>query len=155
MFKRIGLLFAVGLLISVSVSIVANLVLPYFGIQPGGLSGLFVFCLLYGMIGSFVSLQISRWMAKRFMGVHLVDQNPNYSWLVQTVHMQAKAAGIEKMPEVGVYESPELNAFATGPSKNSSLVAVSTGLLDRMSQDEVEGVLGEKLPTSQMVIWSQ
>ena len=82
---------------------------------------------------------------ERFMGVHLVDQNPNYSWLVQTVHMQAKAAGIEKMPEVGVYESPELNAFATGPSKNSSLVAVSTGLLDRMSQDEVEGVLGHEV----------
>ena len=77
--------------------------------------------------------------------IHLVDQNPNYSWLVQTVHMQAKAAGIEKMPEVGVYESPELNAFATGPSKNSSLVAVSTGLLDRMSQDEVEGVLGHEV----------
>ena len=145
MFKRYALFFAVSLLISVSVSIVAGFVFRFLGIQPGGMQGLFIMCLLFGMIGSFISLAISKWTAKRFMGVQLVDQNPNYARLVNIVHQMSKQAGIEKMPEVGVYESPDLNAFATGPSKNNSLVAVSTGLLHKMNQDEIEGVLGHEV----------
>ena len=79
------------------------------------------------------------------MGVQLVEQNPNYQFLVQKVHQMSKQAGIEKMPEVGVYDSPDLNAFATGPSKNNSLVAVSTGLLHKMNDDELTGVLGHEV----------
>ena len=145
MFKRIGLFFVVSLLISVSVSIVASFIFRYFGIQAGGLSGMFIMSFLYGMIGAFISLSISKWTAKRFMGVQLVEEHPNYQWLVNSVHSMAQKAGIEKMPEVGVYDSPDVNAFATGPSKNNSLVAVSTGLLQRMDRDEVEGVVGHEV----------
>jgi len=145
MFKRFGLFFAVSLLISVSVSIIGGFVFRYFGIQAGGLQGMFIMSLLYGMIGAFVSLSISKWTAKRFMHVQIVEGNSHYAWLVDSVHSMAKKAGIEKMPEVGVYDSPDVNAFATGPSKNNSLVAVSTGLLDRMDRDEVEGVIGHEV----------
>ena len=145
MLKRFALFFMVSLLISISVSIVASFIFRFLGINPGGLQGLFVMCLLFGMIGSFISLSISKWTAKRFMGVQLVDQNPNYQHIVTKIHQMAKQAGIEKMPEVGVYDSPDLNAFATGPSKNNSLVAVSTGLLQRMNDDELTGVLGHEV----------
>jgi heat shock protein HtpX len=145
MFKRFALFFAVSLLISVSVSIIGGFVFRYLGIQAGGLQGMFVMSLLYGMIGAFVSLSISKWTAKTFMRVQIIEGNSHYSWLVESVHTMAKKAGIEKMPEVGVYDSPDVNAFATGPSKNNSLVAVSTGLLDRMDRDEVEGVIGHEV----------
>ena len=145
MFKRFALFFMVSLLISVSVSIIASFIFRFLGINPGGMQGLFIMCLLFGMIGSFISLSISKWTAKKFMGVQLVEENPNYQSLVQKVHQMAKQAGIEKMPEVGVYDSPELNAFATGHSKNKSLVAVSTGLLQRMNEDELTGVLGREV----------
>ncbi len=145
MFKRFALFFAVSLLISISVSILGSFIFRYLGIQAGGLQGLFVMSILYGMIGSFVSLGISKWTAKTFMRVQLVEENPNYAWLVTSVHSMAQKAGIQKMPEVGVYDSPDVNAFATGPSKNNSLVAVSTGLLQRMDREEVEGVIGHEV----------
>jgi heat shock protein HtpX len=145
MFKRFALFFAVSLLISISVSIVGGFIFRYFGINAGGLQGMFIMSFLYGMIGAFVSLRISKWTAKRFMRVQLVEKNPNYQWLVNSVHSMAQKAGITTMPEVGVYDSPDVNAFATGPSKNNSLVAVSTGLLQRMDRDEVEGVVGHEV----------
>ena len=145
MFKRIGLFFAVSLLISISVSIVGGFVFRYFGIHAGGLQGMFIMSFLYGMIGAFVSLMISKWTAKTFMRVQRVEENQHYQWLVHSVHSMAQKAGIEKMPEVGIYDSPDVNAFATGPSKNNSLVAVSTGLLQRMDKEEVEGVVGHEV----------
>ena len=145
MFKRFALFFAVSLLISVSVSIVGGFVFRYFGINAGGLQGMFIMSFLYGMIGAFVSLSISKWTAKTFMRVQLVENNPHYQWLVESVHTMSKKAGLTKMPEVGVYESPDVNAFATGPSKNNSLVAVSTGLLHKMDRDEIEGVVGHEV----------
>tara|TARA_B100000925_G_scaffold149328_1_gene112080 strand:+ start:2443 stop:3330 length:888 start_codon:yes stop_codon:yes gene_type:complete len=145
MFKRFALFFAVSLLISVSVSILGGFLFRYLGIQAGGLQGMFVMSLLYGMIGAFVSLSISKWTAKTFMRVQIVEGNAHYAWLVRSVHSMAQKAGIEKMPEVGVYESPDINAFATGPSKNNSLVAVSTGLLERMDREEIEGVIGHEV----------
>jgi heat shock protein HtpX len=111
-------------------------------------SQLMIFCLVWGMGGAFISLQMSRWMAKKFMGVQVIDPKRAGGYqadLVERVHRLARSAGLETMPEVGIYESPELNAFATGPSKRRSLVAVSTGLLDRMSPDELDGVLGHEL----------
>ncbi len=113
----------------------------------GGYDGLFLLCLAWGFGGAFFSLAISRIMAKMAMGVKVIDPaNPgSFSGLVEMVHRLAREAGLPAMPEVGVYQSPELNAFATGPSKRRSLVAVSTGLMQRMSDDELEGVLGHEI----------
>lgn len=146
MIKRLGFWVLTNILIIILVSSVVTVATQYFGIQlPTGYTGIFVMCFLFGMIGSFISLQISRWQAKRFMGVQLVEEVPQYSELVQTVHMLSRKAGLDKMPEVGVYQSADVNAFATGPSKSSSLVAVSTGLLERMNKEERDGVLAHEI----------
>lgn len=106
-----------------------------------------IFCFVWGMGGAFISLAISRWMAKRAMGVKLVDGNtgnPDADWLYRTVERLAQQAQLP-MPEVGIYESPEVNAFATGPSKKRSLVAVSTGILRSMKRNELEAVLAHEV----------
>ena len=112
----------------------------------GQLNGLLLMSLAFGFGGAFVSLAISKWMAKRSMGVRVIEQPANRSerWLVETVRRQAEQAGIG-MPEVGVFDTPQPNAFATGMNRNNALVAVSTGLLDVMKQDEVEAVLGHEV----------
>lgn len=116
--------------------------------QGGGLNlnGLLIFSAIFGMGGSLISLAISKWMAKKSMGVRLIETptTRQEQWLVSTVEMQAREAGID-MPELGIFDSPQPNAFATGMNKNSALVAVSTGLLDNMTQDEVEAVLGHEI----------
>src|SRR5690606_29295743 len=101
---------------------------------------------LFGFGGSFVSLLLSKWVAKRFTGAQVIE-NPRSEveqWLVATVRRQAEAAGIG-MPEVAVYQAPEMNAFATGANRNNALVAVSTGLLESMSRDEAEAVLAHEV----------
>jgi heat shock protein HtpX len=106
-----------------------------------------MFSLVWGFGGALISLGMSRWMAKMAMGVQLVDGRTGHDeldWLYQTVEQQTRKAGLP-MPEVGVYESPEVNAFATGPSKSRSLVAVSSGLLRSMQRDEVAGVLAHEV----------
>ena len=106
-----------------------------------------VFCLVWGMVGSFISLQLSRFMAKRMTGMQLVDGRTGHEeadWVYRTVERLTRQAQLP-MPEVGIYDSPEVNAFATGPSKSRSLVAVSTGLLRGMRRDEVEGVLAHEV----------
>ena len=110
------------------------------------LQGLLVMAAVLGFGGSFISLLISKWMAKRATGAHVikVPSNMTERWLVDTVKRQAEKAGIG-MPEVAVYGAPEINAFATGWNRNSALVAVSTGLLQNMSQDEAEAVLGHEV----------
>ena len=116
--------------------------------QGGGLNltSLIIFSGIFGMGGSFISLAISKWMAKRSMGVKLIETptTQQEEWLISTVEMQAREAGID-MPEVGIFNSPQPNAFATGMNKNSALVAVSTGLLANMTQGEVEAVLGHEV----------
>jgi heat shock protein HtpX len=114
----------------------------------GGDQGLFIFCFIWGMGGAFISLLLSRWMAKMLMGVQVIDpntQDPDGQQLVQTVYNLARTAGLSTMPEVGIYQSPEINAFATGPSRSRALVAVSSGLLGQMRQFDVEGVLGHEI----------
>ena len=113
---------------------------------PGQLNGLLIMSLIFGFGGSFISLAISKWMAKRSMGVKVIEHPANSSeqWLVETVRRQAEQAGIG-MPEVGLFNSPQPNAFATGMRRNDALVAVSTGLLHTMNQDEVEAVLGHEV----------
>lgn len=110
------------------------------------LPAVLVVSLIVGFMGSFISLFMSKSMAKRSMGVQLIEspRNSTEQWLVNTVAQQAKQAGIG-MPEVGVFHSPDPNAFATGASRNNALVAVSTGLLENMNQDEVEAVLGHEI----------
>jgi heat shock protein HtpX len=114
--------------------------------QGGNATGLLVFAAVFGFGGSFISLAISKWMAKRAMGVRIIDepQTDEEKWLVETVRRQAEEAGIG-MPEVGIFYSSDPNAFATGANKNNALVAVSSGLLDRLSKQEVEAVLGHEV----------
>jgi heat shock protein HtpX len=142
--KRILLFVATNLAIMVTLSIVLSLL----GIDGyGGLQGQMLFALVWGMGGAFISLQMSRFVAKQAMGVQLVDGRTGHAdadWLYATVRQLTDRAGLP-MPEVGIYESPEVNAFATGPSKSRSLVAVSSGLLRSMQRDEVEGVLAHEV----------
>jgi heat shock protein HtpX len=141
---------AVNILVVLTISITLNVLIAT-GILPPirGITGLLIFCSIFGFAGSFISLALSRVMAKMGMGVKVLDPanpgSPTAAWLVETVHRLATAAGLPVMPEVGVYGSPEVNAFATGPTKSRALVAVSTGLLERMDRDEVEAVLGHEM----------
>jgi heat shock protein HtpX len=141
------------LLTNLAVIAVASITLSLLGVgsylEQGNnlnLSNLLAFCLVFGMAGSCVSLLISKWMAKRSMGVQLIEQPQNASeqWLYSTVKDLSNKAGIG-MPEVGIFQSDAPNAFATGWNKNNALVAVSTGLLQRMNKDEVAAVLGHEI----------
>lgn len=143
--KRIMLFIATQVLMIVSINIIYSLLVS-FGLVPRGEYGnIIVLSIVIGFTGSFMSLFMSKFIAKSMMGVKVVESSGQYGALVQKVHFLARRAGLEKMPEVGVYESPEVNAFATGPSRNNSLVAVSTGLLNQMDPDEVEGVLAHEV----------
>ena len=146
--KRTLLFIATNFAILLMLTIALNVILPLFGIRvgQGGTGGLLVMALVFGFGGSFFSLAISKWMAKRTTGMQLITEprNQHERWLVDTVRRQAEQAGI-KMPEVGIYDAPEINAFATGPSRNNALVAVSTGLLRAMEPDEAEAVLGHEV----------
>ena len=147
--KRIFLFLATNIAIVLTLSVVASIlgIGNYLGRQGIDISGLAVFCLFWGMGGAFISLQMSRWIAKRATGVQLVNGrtgNSQADWLYQTIERLTRQANLP-MPEVGIYPSDEVNAFATGPSKNRSLVAVSSGLLRSMRPEEVEGVLAHEV----------
>lgn len=148
--KRVMVFVAVNALILVTITIVMTIlgVQPYLSQQGIDYRSLMIFCLIWGMGGAFISLGLSRVMAKMMMRVKVIPPNssdPGARELLATVHRLSQAAGLSKMPEVGVYDSPEVNAFATGPTRNRSLVAVSTGLLRRMNRDEMEGVLAHEV----------
>lgn len=144
--KRIALFIATNLAVIVVLSIVLNVLMTVFGISIDGYQGLLIFAAVFGFGGAFISLLMSKWMAKRSTGAQVIERprNETERWLMETVADQARRAGI-KMPEVAIYNSPEPNAFATGPSKNDSLVAVSSGLLHSMNKDEVEAVLAHEV----------
>ena len=135
---------AIMLVLSVSMHILG--VEPYLNANGLDLKNLLAFAAIMGFGGAFISLAISKWSAKRMSGAVVIEQakTPTEIWLVKTVRAQADMVGI-KMPEVAIFDSPEVNAFATGMTKNSSLVAVSTGLLNKMSQDEAEAVLAHEV----------
>ena len=147
--KRIFLFILTNILVILTINIVLSILGVNHYLSASGINyqSLMVFCLVYGFVGSFISLMISKFMAKTMMGVQIIAPNAPgpYSSLVHRIHHLARHNGLQKMPEVGVYESPEINAFATGPSKNNSLVAVSTGLLQKMTDDEVEAVLAHEI----------
>jgi heat shock protein HtpX len=147
MAKRVFLFLLVNILVLFTIGLLLTIFHVPAYIGGGRFTGLLTFCLIWGMAGSFFSLLLSRWMAKTMMGVQVIDPNTtdrDAQQLVQTVHHLARAAGLSHMPEVGVYDSPEINAFATGPSQSRALVAVSSGLLNNMRQPEIEGVLGHE-----------
>jgi heat shock protein HtpX len=148
LFKRISLFLITNLAILVVLSFTARLLgLDQYLMANGmNLGGLLVFAALFGFGGSFISLAISKWMAKRATGAQVIETpgNPTERWLVDTVARQAKLAGIG-MPEVAVYDAPEINAFATGANRNNALVAVSTGLLRQMTPEEAEAVLAHEV----------
>jgi len=146
--KRIALFLATNLAIVLVLSITMRLlgVEPYLNANGLNLSSLLIFAAVMGFGGSFISLAISKWSVKKSMGVHVIDAPSNATelWLVETIREYSIEAGI-KMPEVGIFDSPEVNAFATGMSKNSSLIAVSSGLLQQMTRKEAEAVLGHEV----------
>lgn len=148
--KRIFLFVAVNILVIVTISVLLRVlgVQPYLTAYGINYSALMAFCLIWGMGGAFISLALSRVMAKWMAGVQVIDANvrePELRELVTTVHSLARRAGMTTMPEVGIYDSPEVNAFATGPTKNRSIIAVSTGLLQKLDRSQVEGVLGHEM----------
>tara|TARA_Y100000588_G_scaffold165596_1_gene179615 strand:+ start:163 stop:1023 length:861 start_codon:yes stop_codon:yes gene_type:complete len=144
--KRVFLFLLTNLAVMLVLGIVLSIVMSVLGISHRSLGGILVISTVFGFGGSFISLFMSKWMAKKSTGAHVIEQprSETEQWLVSTVAAQAKKAGIA-MPEVAIYDSPEMNAFATGPSKNNSLVAVSTGLLHNMNQDQAEAVLAHEV----------
>lgn len=149
--KRIALYIAVNILVVVTISLFINIlgIKPYLHARRIDYQSLLLFCAVWGFAGSFISLQLSRWMAKMSMGIHLIDpRQPGgqaEQKIVDTVTQLCSAAGLSTLPEIGIYESPEVNAFATGPSRSRSLLAVSTGLLNRMDSTSLRGVLGHEI----------
>jgi len=146
--KRILYFLATNLAIVFVLSITMRIlgVEPYLNANGLDLSNLLVFSAIMGFGGAFISLAISKWSAKRMSGAVVIEEprTPTEIWLVKTVRAQADAVGI-KMPEVAIFDTPEVNAFATGMTKNSSLVAVSSGLLNAMTRDEAEAVLAHEV----------
>lgn len=146
--KRIALFLATNLAIVLVLSVTMRLlgVEPYLNANGLNLTSLLIFAAVMGFGGSFISLAISKWSVKKSMGVRVIDAPSNSTelWLVETIRKYSAESGI-KMPEVGIFDSPEVNAFATGMSKNSSLIAVSSGLLQQMTRKEAEAVLGHEV----------
>ena len=144
--KRIALFLLTNLAVMLVFSVVLNIVYAVTGMQPGSLSGLLVMAALFGFGGSLVSLMMSKSMALRSVGGMVIEspRNETEHWLMETVSRQAQQAGIG-MPTVAIYDSPDINAFATGAKRDDSLVAVSTGLLHSMTRDEAEAVLAHEV----------
>lgn len=147
--KRIFLFLLLNFLVVMTISIVLSLfnIRPYFTAHGLDYQSLLIFCFIWGMTGALISLALSRIMAKWMLGVKPIDPvncTTQERMLLEKVHRLAEKAQLP-LPEVGIYSSPEVNAFATGPTKSRSLVAVSTGLLNRMNDKEIEGVLGHEL----------
>jgi heat shock protein HtpX len=146
--KRVLLFIATNLAVVLVLGVVLNIIFSMTGLQygRGNMGALLVMASVFGFGGSFISLAISKWMAKRSTGAQVITSPANETerWLVQTVQRQAAQAGIG-MPEVAIYPGPEVNAFATGMNRNSALVAVSVGLLNNMSRDEAEAVLAHEV----------
>jgi heat shock protein HtpX len=146
--KRIALFILTNLAVLLVLSVVAHLlgIDTYLAAHGGSLDGLLVWAALFGFGGAFISLAMSKMQAKMFMGVQVIGQSadPTEQWLLSVVEHHARNVGVG-MPEVGIFNSPEPNAFATGMSRNSALVAVSSGLLQRMNRTEIEAVLGHEM----------
>ncbi len=150
MLKRISLFIALNLIVVLTISLILNLfqVRPFLTSYGLDYKSLALFCLIWGMGGAWISLGLSRIMAKWMMGVRVIDpftKDSQQKHLLEIVHELAEKAGLPAMPEVGIYSSAEVNAFATGPSKRRALVAVSSGLLNHMDEEQLKGVLAHEI----------
>jgi len=148
MFRRIILFLAINCLIVLTISVILSVfnVRPYITRYGLNFHSLMLFCLIWGMVGALISLALSRKMAKWMMRVKLIDGSmEDYAKLYRTVERLARHSGLPDVPEVGVFASPDINAFATGPTKRRSLVAISTALLERMDDHELEAILGHEI----------
>lgn len=150
--KRIGYYLLTNILVLLTITIIFSLIggrLNYIGPNGINFAALLVVSAIIGFTGSFISLGLSRWMAKKMIGVHVIKPDEPMAdyekYIVEKVHRLSRSAGLMHMPQVGIYNSPEVNAFATGPSKKRSLVAVSTGLLEEMDDDAIEGVVAHEI----------
>jgi heat shock protein HtpX len=144
--KRIALFLLTNLAVVLVLGIVLSIVFSVTGMDSRSMGGLLVLATVFGFGGSFISLAMSKWMAKKSTGAVVITNPSNATerWLVETVKAQSEKAGIT-MPEVAIYQAQDINAFATGMKKNSALVAVSSGLLDQMTRDEAEAVLAHEI----------
>jgi heat shock protein HtpX len=146
--KRIVLFIATNLAVVLVLSVVARLIGldTWLAVHGQSLGGLLVFAAFFGFAGSFISLAMSKTLAKMSMGVRVIGPSADSTeqWLLSVVEQHARRVGVG-MPEVGIFDAPEPNAFATGASRNAALVAVSTGLLERMKRNEIEAVLGHEM----------
>lgn len=131
---------------NMAILVLLGIVMSVFGVDSRSTSGLLLIAAVFGMGGSFISLAMSKWIAKKSTGAHVIENpsNPTEQWLYNTVQRMAKDAEIG-MPEVAMYKAADMNAFATGMNKNNALIAVSSGLLQNMSKDEVEAVLAHEI----------
>lgn len=150
MFSRILLFLATNILVIATISIITNLLGLHGYLSSHGINylSLAIFCTLWGTAGAFISLLTSKFIAKRSMDLKIIDPQTaagEEKNILDVIHNLARKAGLKTLPEVGIYNSAELNAFATGPTKNNSLVAVSSGLLGKMNPAEIEGVLGHEI----------
>lgn len=146
--KRVFFFLATNFLVVSTLYLIASFLMDYFQVELEGFTFLLVFYTIIGMGGALISLWMSKWQAIKFMGVKVIsadNSDPTLRDLVQKVHHLSAKAGLTVKPEVGIYESNDVNAFATGPSKKKSLVAVSTGLLNHMNEHETEGVLAHEV----------
>ena len=151
-FKRIFFFGLVNILVLITLNIFVHIVCAFMGVDPygmnGEITGLLIFSAVFGMSGAFISLFMSKWMAKKMMGLTMIDlqtRDHQAREIVEMVHEMSRRAKLRKMPEVGIYNAPEMNAFATGPSKNNSLVAVSSGLVQALDRGELEAVIGHEV----------
>ena len=144
--KRIALFLITNLAVILVLGIVLNLIFAFTGVDSRSIGGLLILATVFGFGGSFISLALSKWIAKRSTGAVVIENpsNETEAWLLRTVQFQAQKVGIN-CPEVAIYDSPDINAFATGMKKNSALVAVSSGLLNNMTRDEAEAVVAHEI----------
>jgi heat shock protein HtpX len=150
MAKRVALFILTNALVIFTISLIMGVlgVGPYLSRYGLNYTSLAIFCGLFGVVGSFISLALSKKTAKWFMGVRTIPDNPRdpeLRFVLDTVERLSHKANLKAVPEVGIYDSDDVNAFATGPSQNNSLVAVSTGMLDNLDREELEGVLAHEI----------
>jgi len=148
--KRIFLFILINLLVVLTITTLLNVfkIEPYLNAHGLNINSLAIFCLLWGFTGAFISLLLSKKIAKWAMRVEIIDEsdaNGSLKFVFDSVKKIATEAGLEYMPEVGIYNSNEVNAFATGPSKKRSLIALSSGLINKMSNDEIEAIIGHEM----------
>lgn len=145
--KRLFLFFMINILVVFTISSILKIlnIHPYLTHYGLDFNSLMIFCLIWGMAGAFISLLLSKTIVKFIFKIKIINNDNNYSYIVSIVKKLSESAGLNSIPDIGIYNSEEVNAFATGPTKNNSLIALSSGLLSRLNDEEIEAVIGHEL----------